>query len=273
MNMSSKNPLVSVITPSYNQAPYLEACLRSVLEQEYEPIQYIVVDGGSTDGSVKILERYTGKIDHWVSEPDSGQTEAINKGFNLAEGQILAWLNSDDVLYPHAVAEAVDFLKTNPEVGMVYGDADYLDTEGSMIGSFPAAQTDARRLRRGYVHIPQQASFFRGTLWKMVGPLDPTFSFAMDYDLWVRISQVTHIRYNPRRWAGFRLHGEAKTSEIGEKCWQEMYRVHRRMGGGRFSIFYFKYLIRRAVEPWMPLRLRMRLWAHELKDRWGAEIS
>ncbi len=258
--MQQDLPLVSIITPSFNQAPYLEATIRSVLDQDYPRIEYIVMDGGSTDGSIDIIKRYADRLAFWVSEPDRGQTDAINKGFNRAEGDILAWLNSDDVYRPGVISEMVTFMQRHPEIGMVYGDADYIDETGRVIGWFPAAKTDYKRLRRGYVHIPQQSSFFRARLWKMVGPLDASFYFAMDYDLWVRIAAVAPIQYHPRTWAAFRLHGDAKSLAEADRCWPEMLRVHRRHGGHRLSTIYFKYILRRILEPVLPIRLHARLW-------------
>lgn len=259
-NPAADLPLVSVVTPSLNQAQFLAATIESVLEQDYPNLEYLVIDGGSTDGSPEIIQRYADRLAFWCSEPDAGQTDALNKGFDRARGKILAYLNADDVYYPGAIAEAVAFLQTHPELGMVYGDADYIDEDGQVIGRFPAAQTDLKRLLRGYVHIPQQAAFFRGSLWKAVGPLDVSFHFAMDYDLWVRIASKSSIHYHPGTWAGFRLHGGAKTMTQADQCWPEMIRVHRRMGGSRLSVMYAKYLIRRLLEPVMPLRLRARLW-------------
>jgi len=177
-------PLVSVVTPSYNQARFLEETIQSVLAQGYENLEYIIIDGGSTDGSLEIIRRYSNQLTWWVSEPDRGQTDAINKGFARARGEILAWLNSDDQYLPNAVSQASAYLQSHPEAGMVYGDADLVDQDGEFIGRFPARQIDYRDLRRGSVHIPQQASFFRADLWRQVGPLDPSFYFAMDYDLW-----------------------------------------------------------------------------------------
>jgi glycosyltransferase involved in cell wall biosynthesis len=254
-------PLVSIVTPSYNQALYLDETIRSVLTQDYAPLEYIIVDGGSTDGSREIIQRYAEQLAWWVSEPDAGQTDAINKGFARAQGEILAWLNSDDTYLPGAVAGAVAYLQQHPQAGMVYGDANLVDERGQIIGKFPAAQTDYRRLRRGYVHIPQQAAFFRAELWRQVGPLDPTFYFAMDYDLWVRLARLRPLHYLPQTWANFRLHGGGKSVTADERCWPEMLRVHQREGGGRFSWLYFKARLRPMVYGRLPLRWR--LWLRE----------
>lgn len=248
--------LVSIVTPSYNQARYLEETMRSVLEQDYPHIEYIVVDGGSTDGSREIIEKYADRLAWWVSEKDRGQTDAINKGFARARGDVLAWLNSDDTYQPGAVREAVEFLQRNPQVGLVYGDANYIDEHGRVIGRFPAAQTDYRRLRQGYVHIPQQAAFFRADLWRRVGPLDDSFYFAMDYDLWVRLAREAPIVYYPRLWANFRLHSDAKTIAADDRCWPEMLRVHYRDGGSPFAVIVLKYWIRKLAAPYINWRRR-----------------
>ena len=244
--------LVSIVTPSFNQARFLEATMRSVLEQDYPQIEYLVVDGGSTDGSVEIIQKYAHRLAWWVSEPDRGQTDAINKGFARARGEVLAWLNSDDTYEPGAVRRAVEALQANPQAVMVYGGANYIDETGRVIGRFPAAQTDYRRLRRGYVHIPQQAAFWRAETWRTVGPLDPTFYFAMDYDLWVRLSALGPLVFVPGQvWANFRLHRDAKTIAADDRCWPEMLRVHRRLGGGRLAPIVLKYYLRRLVAPYI----------------------
>ncbi|HUI88911.1 MAG TPA: glycosyltransferase family 2 protein [Anaerolineales bacterium] len=259
--MNPSLPLVSVVTPSFNQARFLEATIQSVLSQNYPRLEYIIVDGGSADGSVDIIKKYLGRLAWWTSEADQGQTDAINKGFAHAKGDILAWINSDDTYEPGAVSSAVDFLRDHPEVGLVYGDANYINEDSRMIGRFPAAQTDLARLRRGYVHIPQQAAFFRSALWREVGPLDPSFYFAMDYDLWVRLAARSQVKYIPQTWANFRLHTFGKTIRADDRCWPEMLRVHYRDGGNFLSVIVAKYYVRKLIAPLWSLRLRQKLQA------------
>jgi glycosyltransferase involved in cell wall biosynthesis len=249
-------PLVSIVTPSFGQANFLERTMQSVLAQTYANLEYIVVDGGSKDQSKEIIEKYSSRLAWWVSEKDYGQTEAINKGFAHAHGKILAWLNSDDTYQPNAISEAVEFLQKNPEIGLVYGDANFIDEHDRLVGRFPARQTDLAGLRRGYVHIPQQASFFRANLWKKVGPLDESFFFAMDYDLWVRLAKISQLKYIPRTWANFRLHKDAKTISADERCWPEMLRVHYRDGGSRLAPIVLKYWLRKLASPIINWRRR-----------------
>jgi len=242
--------LVSIITPSYNQGKYLGETMRSVLEQDYPNIEYMVIDGGSTDNTIEVIKIYAKSLAYWVSEKDKGQTDAINKGFNRAKGQILAYINSDDTYNSGAVSQAVKYLRDHPEVGVVYSDLNFIDENSHVIGKFPAAQTDLKKLRRGYVHIPQPATFFRAEYWKQVGPLDPTFYFAMDYDLWVRLAAVTKLQYFPGPvWANFRMHKDAKTINADERCWPEMLRVHYRDGGKFLSPIVAKYYVRKLAAP------------------------
>jgi glycosyltransferase involved in cell wall biosynthesis len=252
-------PLVSIITPSYNQGRFLEETIQSVLAQDYPQLEYIIVDGGSTDDSVNIITRYASRISWWVSEKDQGQTDAINKGFARANGEIFAWLNSDDTYLPGAISQAVEFLLNRPEVAMVYGDANLVDEYGNVIGRFPARQTSLKKMLRGSVHIPQQASFFWSKLWKQVGPLDPSFHFAMDYDLWVRLARLAPLIYTPCLWANFRLHGGGKTAAMDDRCYPEMIKVVRREGGSRFSILAVRWLLRRLVYAWLPLHVRVKV--------------
>jgi glycosyltransferase involved in cell wall biosynthesis len=254
-------PTVSIVTPSFNQARYLEATIQSVLSQDYPRIEYILVDGGSTDGSLEIIKKYSDRLAWWVSEKDRGQTDAINKGFAHAKGGIFAWINSDDTYEPRAVGQAVRYFLDHPEVGMLYADCNYINEAGQVIGQFPAAQTDLALLRRGYVHIPQQTMFFRADLWNQIGPLDPSFYFAMDYDLWTRIAARAEMRYLAGQvWANFRIHTSGKTIAADDRCWPEMLRVHYRDGGSFFAPLVVKYYIRKLFAP---------VWAWRFKRRLG----
>ena len=241
--------LISIVTPSYNQAHFIEDTIRSVLSQDYPHMEYLIVDGGSTDNTVEIIRKYESRLTWWVSEKDLGQTDAINKGFARAKGDILAWINSDDTYESGAITAAVNYFHAHPEVGMIYGDCNFINERGDVIGKFDSAQTNYRLLRQGYTHIPQQTMFFRANLWKQVGPLDPSFYFAMDYDLWTRISARSEIKYVPQTWANFRLHTSGKTILADDRCWPEMIRVHYRDGGSFFSTIVAKYYIRKLIAP------------------------
>jgi hypothetical protein len=145
---------------------------------------------------------------------------------------------------------------------MVYGEANLVDEKGEVIGRFPARQTDYRRLLRGSVHIPQQTAFFWADLWKRVGPLDPSYYFAMDYDLWVRLAKISRLCYHPRLWANFRLHGRGKTLASDDRCYPEMLRVHRREGGSWFSWLRLRAAARSVLYARLPLRFR--LWLRKV---------
>ncbi len=250
-------PLVSIVTPSFNQFSYLEETIKSVLTQDYPRIEYIIMDGGSTDGSVDVIQKYADRLAYWESVKDKGQTDAINKGFNRASGDILAWINSDDTYNPKAIGEAVKFLIEHPEIAMVYADCNFINEHGEVIGKFASRQTDYAKLRQGYVHIPQQTMFFRAEYWKQLGPLDPSFYFAMDYDLWVRIAKQAPIHYlSGKTWANFRIHTSSKTNVNDERGWQEMLRVHYRDGGSFFSPIVAKYYLRKIIGPLWKWRIK-----------------
>jgi glycosyltransferase involved in cell wall biosynthesis len=209
MTGSYSNPLVSIVTPSYNQAEYLELTLQSVLAQDYPAIEYLVVDGGSTDGSLEILHRYSDRLAWWVSEPDSGQAEAINKGMQRASGEIVGWLNSDDLLLPGAVRQAVRCFAERPESGMVFGDAITIDERGRPIRklAFPDWQlVDLLSFRI----ICQPAVFIRREIFFRAGGMDQDYHYMLDHHLWVRIASLAPIRHVPKILAAARHHAGAK---------------------------------------------------------------
>jgi len=252
-------PLVSIVTPSYNQGRFLEASILSVLAQDYPNIEYIIVDGGSKDESVEIIRQYESRLAWWVSEKDKGHADALNKGFSHARGEILAWLNSDDIYYPTAVSEAVAFLNQHPDTGMVYGDALLIDDSGKIIGKFASKQTSYRAMLRGSVHIPQATTFYRTRLWQQVGPLDLSLFYAFDYDFWVKLAKVSQVRYLPRLWAQFRIHDLGKSVVNDDRCYPDMLRVYDREVGGRLSWLRVRALARRLLYAWLPIQLRLKI--------------
>ncbi len=213
-------PLVTIVTPSYNQARFLEATLRSVLEQDYPRIEYLVVDGASNDGSVEIIRRYADRLDWWVSEKDSGQSEAINKGLRRARGEFVGWLNSDDIYLPGAVSAAVTVFQSHPEAGLIYGDSRAIDTDGRPFNLMRARQYTVTDLMAFQI-ICQPAAFMRRSVMEEVGYLNPDYQLLMDNLLWMCMAQKAPIIYVPQTWAAARYHEQAKNRTRGAAYGQE----------------------------------------------------
>lgn len=185
-------PKISIVTPSFNQGNFLEKTILSVLEQDYPNLEYIIIDGGSTDNSVEIIKKYEQHLTYWVSEPDRGQSHAINKGFERATGEIFGWLNSDDWYHSGALKAVAEAFAANPDAGAVVGAGDYIDEEGRM--QLDCTAPDEVNL--GTIcswfdkYFWQPSCFFSRKCWKKCGPLDETLDFAMDVYLWIRIAKV-----------------------------------------------------------------------------------
>lgn len=206
---SPLRPLVTIVTPSYNQARYLEQTICSVLAQDYPRLEYFVMDGASKDGSLEIIKKYANRLSAWVSEKDQGQADAINKGFKRAGGEIVAWLNSDDYYLPGAIGRAVQAFKENPQAGLVYADVVSVDGAGQSFNlqTFrPYSLDDLMAFRI----ISQPAVFMRRTILEQAGLLDASYHMLLDHQLWLRIARLAPLVYVPETWAAARYHAEAK---------------------------------------------------------------
>lgn len=215
MKENNEFPLVSIITPSFNQAEYIEETIKSVLNQDYPNIEYIIVDGGSIDGSVEIIKKYADRLSWWISEPDDGQSDAINKGVLRANGDIVAWLNSDDIYLSGTIAKAVSALSEDPDIGMVYADQQSINAGGKAFNTIHYKQYDLTDLLAMRV-IGQPTVFMRKEVLDRAGDLNKEFNFLMDHHLWIRMFQLADAKYNQDLWAAARFHSSAKNVQMAE---------------------------------------------------------
>jgi glycosyltransferase involved in cell wall biosynthesis len=218
-------PRVTVVTPSLNQGHFLRCTIESVLAQDYPNLEYIIMDGGSTDASAAIASEYQSRL-RFISESDNGQTDAINKGFRLASGEILAWLNSDDLYLPGAVSKAVKALTANPSAGFVYGEGYLIDAAGEITRRFPHTQPfDLWRLVHLSDYILQQTCFFRRSALHQTGPLAESLRYGMDWDILIRLGARFPVVYLPQYLACLREYPAAKTSSGGAERARELHRL------------------------------------------------
>jgi glycosyltransferase involved in cell wall biosynthesis len=228
--LTQSPPLVSIVTPSYNQGRFLRRTIESVLQQSYPHIEYRVVDGGSTDESVEILKSYGNRFS-WVSERDRGQADAINKGFRDARGEVRAYLNSDDVLLPHAVETAVAHFQANSACDLLYGRANYINEVDEIVGQYYTAEYSFARLMRDCC-ICQPAAFWRSRIAERVGPFNDRLCYVMDFDYWIRIDRAEgRIEHIHDVLANSRTYPQTKTQSARLHIYREILDVCRREGG------------------------------------------
>lgn len=255
---------ISVVVPSFNHGPFLEQCLLSIFEQSTPNIalDVIVMDGGSLDQSVDIIRKYEQRLAFWVSQPDGGQTAALVEGFRRSSGDVMCWLNSDDFFLGGALAKVADEFVTNPEAGVVYGDAIWVERDGTEIKLQKEIEFDEKILLWVYNYIPQPSTFWRRDLWERSDKLDPRLVCAMDYDLWLKFLRAGgSFRHISAPLSAMRRYPEQKNQRLraisnredtlireqhlGRRCsaveasilgiWHRGRRISRRLAGGGYS--------------------------------------
>lgn len=217
-------PLISIVIPSFNQGKFIEETITSVLGQNYPNLELIIIDGGSTDETIEIIEKYGDSISYWVSEPDRGQGNAINKGMRLAKGDILAWLNSDDMYLPCTLTKIAKFFQSSEEPKLVYGGClHFYENKSNAYGILPP-DFDAEKLTY-QDYIIQPSTFWSRSLWKIVGEINESYNYVLDWDWFIRASQVCKFILYPNYLSIYRLHDAHKTGTGGDKRREEIIKI------------------------------------------------
>jgi glycosyltransferase involved in cell wall biosynthesis len=219
---------ISVVTPSYNQAPFLERTICSVLDQGYPNLEFIIMDGGSTDGSVEIIRRYERDLAFWSSKADGGQTAALVEGFGRSTGDIQCWLCSDDLFEPGCLREVAEFFEQHTAARVVYGDSYWIDAFDRPLRPKKEHAFSRFIWLRDKNYLPQPSTFWRRSLYEEVGGLDPTFNLAMDADLWIRFSDVAKLHHVRRIWSRMRSYPEQKNQRLRKRSDEEGALIHAR---------------------------------------------
>lgn len=245
-------PKISIVMPSFNQGQFLEAAITSILAQDYPNLELVVIDGGSTDRSVSILEKYSDAIRFWSSKPDHGQSDALNTGFNMLDGEIIGWLNSDDTFQPNTFSEVANvFSDQSVNVAMcrTFG---LMDNEGTVFeykdNDYRNHQTLVRYWINGGMTINQPSVFFRKGIINQYKPvMDTSLNYAMDYDLWLRLTLEHDIHVVDGYWANYRFHDSSKSGLGFEDFLPEWYAVSKRYWGKKYSFAWWSNWISRQI--------------------------
>jgi glycosyltransferase involved in cell wall biosynthesis len=244
---STKRPKISIVTPSYNQAQYIERTVKSILGQNYPNLEYIVIDGASTDDTVKILKKYSDRIT-WKSEKDNGQSEAINKGLKMATGEIVAFLNSDDMYEPGALAKVADYFEKNPDIKWAYGKCRIVDVKDKEIRKMITRYKNFLLRKYSFKKllsenfVSQPATFWRREVHKTVGYIDEDEHYCMDYDFWLRIGTKYPAGVIDDYLADFRYYPDSKSGGLDKKQFQDELRIAKKFSGGaKWPIWLHKF--------------------------------
>ena len=261
------DPLVTIVTPSFNQGHFITATIESVLSQDYPRIEYIIMDGGSTDSTAEAVRPYLDRLT-FISEKDRGQTHAINKGLHMAKGEVVAYLNSDDTLLPGAVTRAVAALGSHPEVGAIYGDGFQIDYHGNVKQQFPFTEPfNLWKLTFVLDYILQQSVFFRRACLEEIGWFNEDLHFGMDWDILVRLGKRYGLAYVPETLGCLREYEEAKSFAGGARRFDELSRLLRAQTGVRYPPGWWFYGLDTYDKIWSE---RMRRWIPGLPGRYLA---
>jgi glycosyltransferase involved in cell wall biosynthesis len=269
---------VSIVTPSYNQGQFIERTLQSVASQASAKIEHVVFDGGSTDNTVEVLKNFSPPV-RWVSKKDKGQTDAVNQGIRATDGEIIGWLNSDDIYYPGAVALVVEYFDRHPEIDVVYGMADHIDLEDQAFESYPSEPWDFERLKET-CFICQPALFFRRRVVEKNGLLDESLNYCMDYEYWLRLGKAgIRFAYLEEKLAGSRLYAENKTLGARVKVHKEindMFKESFAKVPDRWLFNYAHAVVESKIDRRLhPMRFVLRIGLHTIlaSFRWNRSVS
>jgi len=261
------NPLISIITPCRNSATYIEQTILSVINQSYHNVEYIIVDGGSTDGTLEIIRKYENLIAYWVSEPDDGMYQAINKGLQHANGKYIAYLNSDDLYFTDTIKMIIDFFANNSTIDVVYGNLDFLDEKGRKL--FTQIYPDFcwnRFASADHAMIGQPAAFWKASLHNKIGCFDESMKMAADFDFFIRAGMHGKIKHTPIVLAAFRTHSSSLTSRQASQAQDEILLIKKKYNVDKISVFgqilrnlyfiYFKIINYRVMASKLIIKLK-----------------
>lgn len=231
------NPLITIITPSYNQGQFIEETILSVLNQTYKNFQYIIVDGGSTDSTMDVVQRYKDKIDIIIHEKDNGQTDAINKGFRLAKGELVGWINSDDILYPDCLEKIVALYQSHPDGSIYYSSHNnIIDRNGVLLNTIVKNIPNKNHLLNVDYWLHQQGSFYNTAMVRQLNYIDPSIYYTMDLDLWLRLLDCGPIySYKEKALGAFRMWEETKTTNGRHLFLRETRKILRKNGSRKYA--------------------------------------